>query len=740
MIVLIEEYGYAVEDLEKAKRGLGKIGLESNGVVSLDQVGYYMSSCLNDCVFILPKVLLWSRDRDNNPFKDENGNEIDLVLGRYTPEEFIRPGKIKELTGGKKEPTKAEHRFIYEFSTWIYRALKVYKKANKDSGIIFEKRTQHVSKVGRRRKSETLLDVLLSIQDFAKENQDFFFFVVKNRHSGMNKINWGRTVSTSTAVVSGDDVFYLAPVNKKRQINFDEELLVIFFSILNYMKEKYGFSVQINLGYELITGRKFDAYVEKGIGKRRLLKIKCKYFSDKALKLWDLCYAFFESGHKIFLNGDHEEYLLAKNFDRVFEAMIDELIGDRKKDIPTSLIKQDDGKMVDHMYHYQELMENRDVKHDVFYIGDSKYYKYRTPMGREAVYKQFTYAKNVIQWHLNLFLSSKDDEERKKYKDYVEGFRDDVTEGYDVTPNFFISAMMDEDILGGFRDDGIKARRGKNGEPVVHISRQYENRLFDRDTLLVAHYDVNFLFLISLYARDNAYQKARWKEKVRRQFRKEIQDLLARHFQFYAMTPRKAGIEQEFLSSDFKRALGKVYKPFSKSKDGREYYSLALEKTDRDTKNPNAEVRKWLEQAFYVEQCELGENPEDKLKNVHVQPADGGHVLSDELAVKSRYEQVSSALFKTIDKTGFYVARFAAGATHSPSNIKRVFLFAGEPKSLAGIADLRYIGGNLDKAEVLGHIPAEYTTNVGGMCQELLKVNPNDHFDLWEVVKMVKPV
>ena len=744
MIVLIEEYGYTVKDLEKAKKGLGKIGLESNGVVSLDQVGYYMSAELKDCVFILPKVVLWSRDKDNNPFKDEEGKEIDLVLGKYTPEEFIRPDKIKELTGGKKELTKDEQRFVYEFSTWIYRALKVYKKANEKSNIIFEKHTQHVSKVGRRRKSETLLDVLLSIQDFAKENQNFFFFVVKNRHSGMNKINWGRTVSKSTAVVSGDDVYYLDPVNKKRQVNFDEELLVIFFSILNYMKVKYGFSVQINLGYELITGRKFDAYVEKGIGKRRLLKIKYKYFSDKALKLWDLCYAFFESEHKIFLSGDHEEYLLAKKFDRVFEAMIDELIGDKEdKDIPPSLKKQDDGKLVDHMYHYQELMENRDLKHEIFYIGDSKYYKYRTPMGKEAVYKQFTYAKNVIQWHLNLFLSEEDDKERKQYRNYVEGFRDDVTEGYDVTPNFFISAMMSEDLRGGFKDDEVKAKTKKDGEkrvPVVYFSRQFENRLFDRDTLIVAHYDVNFLFLIALYARDNAYQKASWKENVRRQFREEIQKLLAGLFDFYAMTPKKVGIEQEFLASDFKRALGKVYKPFAKGTDGREYYSLALEKTDKDTKNPNADVKKWLEQVFYVKECKLGQDPQTVLQGVVVQPRDGGHVLSEELAVKSRYEQVSLALFKTIDKTGFYVARFVAGAIPSPSDIKRVFLFAGEPKSLSGIADLKYIGGNLNKVEVLARIPIIYATNVGGMCQELLKANPNDHFDLWKVVKMVKPV
>ena len=741
MIVLIEEYGYAVKDLEKAKKGLGKIGLESNGIVSLDHVGYYMSKELGDCVFILPKVVLWfeeTQDDQGNTVvvKDKNGVPIEKVLGKYTPEEFIRPDKIKGLT-------KDERRFIYEFSTWIYRALKVYKKANKNSNIIFEKHTQHVSKVGRRRKSETLLDVLLSIQDFAKENQEFFFFVVKNRHSGMNKINWGRTVSKSTAVVSGGDVFYLNPVNKKRQINFDEELLVIFFSILNYMREKYGFSVQINLGYELITGRKFDAYVEKGIGKRRLLKIKYKYFSDKALKLWDLCYAFFESEHKIFLNGDHEEYLLAKKFDRVFEAMIDELVGDRKDDLPTSLTKQDDGKRVDHMYLYQELMENRDIKHEMFYIGDSKYYKYRTPMGREAVYKQFTYAKNVIQWHLNLFLSGEGEEEKEKYKEQVEGFRDDVTEGYDVTPNFFISAMMSEDLRGGFKDDEVKAKRDKDKNPIVYFSRQYENRLFDRDTLIVAHYDVNFLFLISLYARDNAYQKASWKAKVRKQFRKEIQDLLVRHFVFYAMTPKKMGVEQEFLASDFKRALGKVYKPFAKGKDGREYYSLALEKVDKDATGPDVEVRDadvkaWLERAFYVEQCDLGKNPESVLEGVVVQPADGGHVFSEELAVKSRYEQVRPELVNSFVTAGYYVAKCAPTARPPSCDIKRVFLFTGEPKALTAILDLHFEGGAKNKLDLQRSVrDAESAGMVGAIADELLK-GVDTLFDLWSITKFQK--
>ena len=602
MRVLIEQYAYDVESLEP---GLRKIGLESNGKIALDEVGYYLNSDIKDCVFILPKVILWlEKDAQGNVVKDENGDPVEKVLGKYSPEEFIRPDKLN---------LSAEERgFIYGFSTWIYRALCVYNKTNPKNGIVFERHTPHVSQTGKRRKSETLLDVLLSIQDFAKDNQDFFFFTVRNRHSGFNKINWSKTVSKTAAAWQDNSPVYVKLVNKRREIDFDEELLVIFFSILNHMKERYGFNVKIDLGYELITGGRFQSYIEKGMGKRRLLAIKYKYFSDRALRLWDLCYAFFDLNHGIYLSGDHEEYLLARSFDRVFEAMIDELVGDRKTDLPRSLVNQDDGKRVDHMYLWKELMENPSGERQIFYIGDSKYYKYNTPVGREAVYKQFTYAKNVIQWHLDLFLDESGpdadrEEERQKYAGSSE-LRDKVTEGYNIVPNFFISAMMSSDLRGGFLDDSItQTSKGKK----QFFSRQFENRIFDRDTLIVAHYDVNFLFIISLYAQENAYRKAAWKGKVREQFRNEIRKLLTDYYDFYAMTPRLIGHEEEFLKSDFAKILGKVYKPFG-DVDGRPYYSLALERAD--PAKDNADVKAWLERCFIVEPCALGEDPVVKLQ------------------------------------------------------------------------------------------------------------------------------
>ena len=61
-------------------------------------------------------------------------------------------------------------------------------------------------------------------------------------------------------------------------------------------------------------------------------------------------------------------------------------------------------------------------------------------------------------------------------------------------------------------------------------NKQFENRLFDRDTLLISHYDVNFLYVVSLYARNNAIQKDNWKAKVREMFRAEIQRILSEKF------------------------------------------------------------------------------------------------------------------------------------------------------------------------------------------------------------------
>lgn len=575
MRILIEEYQYDGSKVRDVLYGIDALA-NVEGRVSIHYVGYYYNTLLKDCVFILPKVLL------------KNVDGQDLVLGKYKPEDIANVDSYNSFD-------EAERSFIYKFAVWIYRAIVVYKNDKRsDTTIVCYSRIAQMGNGGRRL-SNTYLDILLSLIQFNRDNQNFFFFVIKNLHSGLNKINWQRTIATKTAIIQNEQAVYLNPVNKRRQINFDEELLVIFFSILNYIGDTYGFPKDICCQFPLITGKRFETYL-KGLGKTRLRQIKYKYFSDKALQLWNLCYTFFKEAREISVSTEQREYLLVKNFNIVFEAIIDELIGD--KEPPRGLKDQDDGKRVDHIYSYRNLTNNEEDK-PIYYIGDSKYYKIGNPISEESVYKQFTYARNVIQWNLNLFLDERDEDAalRKEHPIY----RDELTEGYNIIPNFFISAKMDEKL--SYADNVSTTNRENN----TFLSRHFENRLFDRDTLLVYHYDVNFLYVVSLYARENAHQKAQWKQKVRELFREKIQAALEEQYAFYAMAPKPGVNHEEYLRRNFQELLGKVFRPFEDT----QYLSLAL-----DSKEDNTALLAKLQQDYYVEACPLGTNPKEVLSGV----------------------------------------------------------------------------------------------------------------------------
>ena len=585
MRILIEEYQYNVADVKDILHGID--ALENvEGRVSIHYVGYYYNTLLKDCVFILPKVLL----------KDVNGQE--LVFGKYKPEDIVCPDKDREMEAQEKD-------FLYKFAVWIYRAIVVFKNDKRnDTDIVYHQKIAQMG-TGTRRLSNTYLDILLSLIQFNRDNQSFFFFIVKNQHIGLNKINWTRTIASTNAIVQNGQPIYLNPVNKKRRINFDEELLIIFFSILNYIGDTYGFPKEICCQYQLITGKRFETYLN-GFGKTRLHQIKYKYFSDKALQLWNLCYAFFEQSKQVYVSTDRREYLLVKNFYIVFETIIDELVGDNP--LPDGMDKrQDDGKIVDHLFTAASLMESEHRHSDAdtrqtYYIGDSKYYKMGHELGRESVYKQYTYARNVIQWNLDIFNGLNDTVKTSPVR-----LRDELTEGYEIIPNFFISAKLDEQFR--YDNDGIeKTDRKKN----KHKNVQFMNRLFDRDTMLLFHYDVNFLYVLSLYARDNASQKAAWKSKIRNRFRHEIREWLQKDYDFYAMRAKPGVDDAEYIKTHFQQVLGKIYTPFSQDKS---IYSLALENADK-YKSENEALLSELRKHFFVEQCALGKNPLEVLPEV----------------------------------------------------------------------------------------------------------------------------
>ena len=617
MLLFIEGYPYElnhpIRDNLTVKDALCEVVSYFNQketTYSPEYVGYCYSKAADDVVFFLPKVVLTGEQT-----KDK---ETDTIFGA-APMKII-DFESKDLEDNfKEDDDRVKYKeFLSELSIWIYRTISVYKK--ECNANILEPRKIQSKSTGRRVKHNTLLDVIIALRDFNRHNQDYFTFVARNMHRGFNKIQWTKTLSKSQAVITHGSPIYIDPVNKKKVINFDEELLVIYFSILRYIAEAHGFSFDININYGLIPTKVVkNKYIDKNYGTRRLRQIKYKYFSDKALRIWDLCYAFFDREHKITMKVPEDDFLLAKDFERIFELMIDKLVGGNEKDVlPSDLTDQKDGKLVDHMYIDNGLLVKSDLAKELtYYIGDSKYYKRgengNVNLGDKSIYKQYTYARNVVQWNMNMFLGLP---KTKEYKNQPQ-LRDDLTEGYNPIPNFFISAHIPdkkhsrEGKFLSFEDDAL------HNEENIQLNRQFENRLFDRDTLLLCHYDVNFLFIVSLYGRDNKKRQEEWREKVRKEFRRSIQETLNKLYTFYTLQPRDGMNCYDFIKDNFHKLNGKIYRPH---KDGN-YLILALMKKEAEDVakifgkytyseiEKNEVLRQDLESYFHV--TELAELKED---------------------------------------------------------------------------------------------------------------------------------
>lgn len=388
MKILIEGYSYSPEVVKNVLPE--KRLLLTDEKVTIENVGYFRNPECDDFVFFLPKVLLEQIEIDGVKRDRVFAVKGDPAMDKgFAPEEIIDPEA--EMPDGRKL-TDEQKLFLYEFAVWIYRAIAQFKDRNKDTTAVWEQKERQSGAFKRKYVTNTLLDVILALRRFHRDNRDYFLFKVKEKHSGANKINWTRTISKSQAIIQNSRPLYLDPRSKKRSIDFDEELLVIFYSILSYIRTKFGFPVQINMGYELITGEKFERYLD-GYGATRLKAIKYKYFSDRDLTLWQLCFAFFDKAHKTNVVSNDEEYLLAKNFEIVFESMIDDLVGDEEI---AELRELSDGKEIDHLYLDESLTRRSQGGEKTFYIADSKYYKRGNSLGPESVAKQFTYARNLL--------------------------------------------------------------------------------------------------------------------------------------------------------------------------------------------------------------------------------------------------------------------------------------------------------------------------------------------------------
>ncbi len=505
----------------------------------LPYVGYIYSPKINDAIFILPKVFLF----EGSGKIDRDENRLEIAFGKYSVTDVIDITK-------DRNPLKEDglDRVLFGLSAWIYRAIDKYSARHPKSEIIRRADIRRVNS-DRGEDSQTLLDTILSLLAFHREHANLFTYISIINSSGNDRIHWGKTISKVQPIIRNSEPFYAEFRNRDKAVNYDEELIILFYSVLGYLRQHFFFPVRANLNYELIKPSRIDAMILSGRGTRLLRSIRRKYFKDELVLLWKLLYAFFDKSETVRAGRSREEALLASKFDRVFEDMVDGLIGD---DIFTDLKENEDGKEIDHIYKDKSLVDDSHI----YYIGDSKYYFYGSDLDEKSIYKQFTYAKNIIQLNINIFNTPSKDRKDKELEiiDSVR-YRDPLTEGYNLTPNFFIRGYVRPEDLADGHACYTEDRLSKNSQ-IIPANAHFKNRPFDRDTLVLQAYNINFLFVLASYVTgcDNKGVKARIHDK----FRKDLISVYNARYDFFQVTPH--GDIEAFVNAHFEEYLGKMYR------------------------------------------------------------------------------------------------------------------------------------------------------------------------------------
>ena len=520
MRIYFEGHRYNADQIEPYLDGLNLLDIDTkNNKRWTDRIGYLFVSkeIYSGPIFILPKSFLIS----------EKGKE-DLVLGMdgIYPEDVIDtddPQNPFEETG--------ESTFLPELSLWLYRALNRFREENEGTTIA-QTANLDAQLPDNDTRDNDFLSTALDLIDFLKDHRNLFTQISLINHSGRNKIDWPKTVAGDPFFNDGEP-WYLEPEIKDKVINIDDTLIILYYSVLKYLRDKYKFP--INLGevpYTLLTTDEVQNLIDTGVGSKQMQRIRHQYFRDDLKHLWTLLDSFFTYNTSDDDKDKREEHLLVSDFQIVFEAMIDRLISDTHG--VEDLKKQDDGKLIDHIFKFKSLIDNRS---DIYYIGDSKYYKSGENTRPEgvALYKQFTYAKNTIQYHIDTLYLKHGQLPGSTERKVSLRYRDTLTEGYNITPNFFMrSRVTASDIPYDKPDIGMTYWDKSKQREYPETNKHFEDRLFDRDTLILREFSISLLFVIAAYA---GYEESCWASDIHTTIRKSFIESIDKEYEFYRLTP-----------------------------------------------------------------------------------------------------------------------------------------------------------------------------------------------------------
>ena len=430
---------------------------------------------------------------------------------------FILPKSFSSIT---EDTLKGDN---LNLSLWLYGSIDQYRKRVK-TGIVNEEEGSVIETSKTDEDDSTLLDHIISLRNFHKRNKDLILMVYKETHRGYNRVNWAKTVRQCVPIIKNNprQVAYVNVFNERRHIHDQEKLMVLYFSTMRYINKKYGIDMPQTEYYTLLGENEFEVMVDGDVICSQLKSIHQQYFNDRMQELWRLLYAFHAKISKTEektqqQEGSHQdEYLIATNFDRVFEDMIDYLIGDPS----LAKLKKYPGRIIDHIFVGKAIF---DEEAKVYYIGDSKYYDTEKDIEDASKAKQYDYARHIIQVTRDKVTGRKDngndvsdiiDEEIAKY------YYNEETHGYAITPNFFIRPKKESDVNADFQFDFTK------DEYIYH----HKDRLFDRSTLFLLSYDIGLPYILKAYATDDISMAKHVRKEVEEKVRTRLEELIKEHY------------------------------------------------------------------------------------------------------------------------------------------------------------------------------------------------------------------
>lgn len=535
MRILFEEHHYPISVLQEHLDAgyYTNVGADN---AKTTFVGYYYSQRLNDSVFILPKVFI----------QIQEDNKRELVFGQ-------EPEKIIDLTEAKID--EKDKNIIFTLSVWIYLAIKRYAENNAKTDIAFNEHVQNVIS-GAGESSATYIDIILQLIRFHREHGQLLAFTTMMSKKHNHRVCWTKTINRRQPILQNNVPIYMDTICKTKELDLDEELIVLFYSVLKYLQQKFYFSLTFELNYNLYPASKIESLIESGGGMALLKQIRHKYFKDVFVQLWKLLYIFFDKSNQVESSTAKPDVLIAKDFDRVFEVMVDQLVSDSET---ANLKNLKDGKIIDHIFRYKSVI-SEDPKDKVYYILDSKYYKAGSSLDKKSIYKQFTYAKNILQDNVGKVLINNDNQTTKEDKLL---YRDELTEGYDVTPNFFIRGNVSYD-----NNEYILDQLMLEATDNTYHASHFDNRLFDRDTLMALEYNANFLYILISYVQD--HQDSGIKETFRNAFIQKLNE----KYVFYEIDFKTEDELERFVKQNFKELNGKIIR---RTKEDKKFVLLLAE-------------------------------------------------------------------------------------------------------------------------------------------------------------------